>query len=43
MSPSITLPICNKKIVHGTWQKIVFVEIDTKPRTRNLIVQIVGD
>jgi len=43
MGSSITLPICNKKIVHGTWQQIVFVELDTKPRTRNLIVQIVGD
>ena len=43
MGPSITLPVCNKKIVHGTWQQIVFVELDTKPRTRNLIVQIVGE
>ena len=43
MGPSITLPICNKKIVHGTWQQIVFVELDTGPRTRNLIVQIVGE
>ena len=43
MGPSITIPICNKKIVHGTWQQIVFVELDTKPRTRNLIVQILGE
>jgi len=43
MGPSITLPICNKKIVHGTWQQIVFVELDTKPRVRNIIVQIVGE
>jgi secondary thiamine-phosphate synthase enzyme len=43
MGPSITLPICNKKIVHGTWQQIVFVELDTRPRTRNLIAQIIGE
>ena len=43
MGPSITVPICNSKIVHGTWQQIVFVELDTRPRTRSIIVQIVGE
>ena len=43
MGPSITLPIKNGKLLHGTWQQIVFVELDTRPRNRNLIVEIVGD
>ena len=43
MGPSINIPIIDKKIIHGTWQQIVFVEFDTSPRNRNLIVQIVGE
>ena len=43
MGPGITIPLINKKIVHGTWQQIVFVEFDTRPRNRNLIVQIIGE
>jgi len=43
MGPSVTLPLINGKMVHGTWQQIVFVELDTSNRNRNLIVQIVGE
>ena len=43
MGPSVTIPIKNGRILHGTWQQIVFVELDTSPRNRNIIVQIVGE
>jgi len=43
MGPSITLPVINEKLIHGTWQQIVFVELDTRNRDRNIIVQIVGE
>ena len=43
MGPGITIPIRNKKIIHGTWQQIVFVELDTSPRNRKIIIQIVGE
>ena len=43
MGPSTTFPIRNGKLIHGTWQQIVFVELDTRTRNRNIIVQIVGD
>jgi secondary thiamine-phosphate synthase enzyme len=43
MGPSLTIPIINGKIVHGTWQQFVFVELDTRPRDRRLIVQIIGE
>jgi len=43
MGPSLTVPIRDGKVVHGTWQQIVFVELDTRPRTRNILVQIVGE
>ena len=40
---SITIPIKEERILHGTWQQIVFIELDTSTRTRNIIVQIVGE
>ena len=43
MGPSITVPIKDGKLLHGAWQQIVFVELDTSPRNRNIIVQIVGE
>jgi secondary thiamine-phosphate synthase enzyme len=43
MGPSTTIPVKNGKILHGTWQQIVFVELDTSPRNRNIIIQIVGE
>ena len=43
MGPSITVPIKEGRLVHGTWQQIVFVELDTRPRNRNIVVQVVGE
>ncbi len=43
MGPSLTIPFKNRTLIHGTWQQIVFVELDTSPRNRNLIVQLIGE
>lgn len=43
MGASITVPFQNKKLIHGTWQQIIFMELDTRPRNRELIVQLVGE
>lgn len=43
MGSSITIPFQNNKIIHGTWQQLIFMELDTRPRNRNLIVQLVGE
>lgn len=43
IGPSITIPIRNHQIIHGTWQQIVFLELDTSPRKRTLFVQIIGE
>jgi secondary thiamine-phosphate synthase enzyme len=43
MGPSLTIPFQNKNILHGTWQQIIFMELDTRSRNRNLIVQLVGE
>ena len=43
LGPSLTVPVSNGRLVLGTWQQIVFVELDTHSRHRELVVQIVGE
>lgn len=43
MGPSLTIPFQNGRIIHGTWQQIVFIELDTRARNRKIIVQLVGE
>lgn len=43
MGASLTVPFQNKKIIHGTWQQLIFIELDTQSRRRNIIVQLVGE
>ena len=43
MSPSFTVPFVNGSPVLGTWQQIVFVELDNKARSRRLLVHVVGE
>ncbi len=43
IGPSLTVPLENGNLLLGTWQQIVFVELDVPHRSRNLVVQIVGD
>ena len=42
MGPSITIPFHHGKLIHGTWQQVVFIDFDTRPRNRKIIVQIIG-
>lgn len=41
--PSVTIPFNNGALSLGTWQQIVVVDFDTRARTRELIVQVVGE
>ncbi len=43
IGPSLTVPFKDKKLLLGTWQQIVFLELDTRSRNRNLVLQIVGE
>ncbi|MDJ0271337.1 MAG: secondary thiamine-phosphate synthase enzyme YjbQ [Candidatus Caldarchaeum sp.] len=42
LSPVITLPIRDGKVVRGTWQSIIAAEFDG-PRTRRLLIQVLGE
>lgn len=41
--PSVTVPFAERALLLGTWQQIVVVDFDTRARTRELIVQIIGE
>ncbi|TET22551.1 MAG: YjbQ family protein [Candidatus Cloacimonadota bacterium] len=41
--PSITIPFENGKLTLGTWQQIVLLDFDAQPRTRRIIIQIMGE
>ena len=43
MKPSITVPFENRKLLLGTWQQIALLDFDTRPREREIVVQIVGE
>ena len=43
IGPSVTVPISNGRLILGTWQQIVFLELDTRPRSRTVVIQIVGE
>jgi secondary thiamine-phosphate synthase enzyme len=39
---SFTVPFSNSKLLLGTWQQIILVDFDNRPRRRNVIVQVSG-
>lgn len=42
LPPDKTLPIIDGRVEFGTWQSLLFVETDVYPRTRTLIIQVLG-
>lgn len=43
LGPSLTVPFVDARLTLGTWQQIVFLDFDTQPRSRRLVVQIMGE
>lgn len=43
MGPSLSLPFRGGALVTGTWQQIVLVDFDNRPRTRGVEIQLVGE
>ncbi len=43
LKPDLCIPILNGNLVLGTWQQIVFVELDVRKRNRRVAVQVMGD
>ncbi len=43
LGASLTIPFTNKALTLGTWQQIVLVDFDNRPRSREIIVQVIGE
>jgi secondary thiamine-phosphate synthase enzyme len=43
LGASLVIPFSNKKLALGTWQQIVLVDFDNRPRSRQIVVQIMGE
>jgi len=43
IGPSITIPFENSQLVLGTWQQVIFLDFDNRPRSRQLHIQINGE
>ena len=43
LGPSLVIPFVDKRLTLGTWQQIVFVDFDNRPRSRNIVLQIMGE
>ncbi|HPM22404.1 MAG TPA: secondary thiamine-phosphate synthase enzyme YjbQ [Phycisphaerae bacterium] len=43
LGPSLTVPVVDGRMPLGTWQQIVLLDFDTRGRTRDIVVQIVGE
>ena len=43
LGPSLTVPFVKGRLTLGTWQQIVFVDFDNRPRHRELVIQIMGE
>ncbi len=43
LGASLVIPFSNKRLALGTWQQIVVVDFDNRPRSRQIVVQIMGE
>jgi len=43
LGPALTVPFADRKLLLGTWQQIMLLELDTRPRRREIVIQILGE
>ncbi len=43
VGPGLTVPFIDRIMTLGKWQQIVFIECDTRPRDRKIVVQLIGE
>jgi len=43
LGPSLTVPFVEKRLTLGTWQQVIYVDFDVRPRRRELVVQLIGE
>lgn len=43
LGPSLTIPFVEGQLMVGTWQQVIYVDFDNRPRQRKLVVQLIGE
>jgi len=43
MGPTVILPVYKSRLVRGTWQQIILLDFDNRPRTRTITLQFTGE
>lgn len=43
IGPSVTIPFVDGRMLLGTWQQITLLELDTRGRTREIVIQVMGE
>ena len=43
VGPSVVVPVKDRKPLTGTWQRFVLIDFDSRPRSRDLVVQVMGE
>lgn len=43
MGPSLVVPFSDGKLLLGTWQQIVLIDFDNRPRRRKVVAQVMGE
>ncbi len=43
IGPSITVPVVSGSMTLGTWQQIIVIDHDNRPRSREVIIQVMGE
>lgn len=42
MGPDLTVPVADGRPLLGTWQQVVLIDMDNRPRTREVVIQLTG-
>lgn len=43
LKPSLTVPVMEGRMTLGTWQQVILVDFDNRPRQREIIFQVMGE
>ena len=43
LGPSLSVPVVEGQLTLGTWQQIILIDFDTRPRNRTIVCQIIGE
>ncbi len=43
LGPSLTIPFVKGRLTLGTWQQVIYIDFDVRPRQRELVLQMIGE